>query len=230
MLAGNSPLRGKNDSLLGDRFPSVSDAYDPTLQSIVVNIGESIGLSNIIKPDGVYCMAAGPSYESKAECRFLRSIGGDTVGMSTIPEIIAAKHCGMKILCLSFVTNKVITGTELHDVVPASHAEVMDSVDKGGKRIEELVRTFVSKSRIGEYLHSTKSPPTFDYEAHLKLNSINSKINNEKSCCSLNNSSKCLSKCNESNLDSNFTMTVLCAIGWTTVGILAGIMIANKRK
>lgn len=214
MVAGNNPLRGPNDPALGDRFPPVSDAYDSTLQSIAMSIGESIGLSDILHPDGVYCMAAGPSYESKAECRFLAGIGGHTVGMSTIPEVIAARHCGMKVLCLSFVTNKVVTGMEQYEVVAASHAEVMESVEKGGKNIEQLVRQFVSKARIGEYLHSTKPAPVFDHVAYLKTAP-------KPKAKGPSGSVEC------SNCD--LTMHIVGTVAITAVAMFAGFMIAKRK-
>mmetsp|Transcript_7719 Transcript_7719/g.7812 ORF Transcript_7719/g.7812 Transcript_7719/m.7812 type:complete len:286 (+) Transcript_7719:99-956(+) len=132
-IAGNTPLRGINDEKLGPRFPAVSDAYPAELQRILVNCGKELGLQDIIREDGCYCFVSGPAYESRAESRFLRSIGGDSVGMSTVPEVIAAKHCGMAVLGLSLVTNKVVmdkstTSTTLH----ASHAEVLQNVEASG--------------------------------------------------------------------------------------------------
>ena len=84
----------------------MSDAYDEKLQSIVLAAASELGLTDRVRPNGTYCFLSGPTYETRAECRFLRSVGGDAVGMSTIPEVIAAKHCGMKILGLSLITNK----------------------------------------------------------------------------------------------------------------------------
>ena len=66
MLAGNNPLRGPNDGSIGDRFPPVSDAYDPVLQSMIVSIAESLSLGHLIHQDGIYCYVSGPAYESKA--------------------------------------------------------------------------------------------------------------------------------------------------------------------
>lgn len=127
-IAGCTPLRGENNDRLGPRFPSLSDAYDEKLQAMVLDAAEKLQLGQRVRKNGTYCFLSGqfagnvmtwshssvfeyqyisgPTYETKAECRFLRSVGGDAVGMSTIPEVIAAKHCGMKILGLSLITNK----------------------------------------------------------------------------------------------------------------------------
>jgi hypothetical protein len=125
---------------------------------MVVEAGEALDLSYKIRPNGCYCFVSGPCYESKAECRFLRGIGGDSVGMSTIPEVIAAKHCGMQILGLSLITNKVITGNE--ETPAASHAEVLAAVEASGMHVEAIVRRIISKSVVGSYLQAL---PTFVY-------------------------------------------------------------------
>lgn len=159
-LAGNHPLRGINDDALGPRFPSISDAYDERLQKMVMDAAADLNLAYKVRPDGTYCFVSGPCYESKAECRFLRSIGGDTVGMSTVPEVIAAKHCGMKILGLSLVTNKVVVGKE--QTPAASHAEVLEAVEASGMHVEAIVRRVISKQVIGAYLAAL---PAFNYVA-----------------------------------------------------------------
>lgn len=107
--AGNTPLAGPNDDELGPRFMALSDAYDERLQDFILDAAKRLQLAHKIRPNGTYGFFSGPAYETPTEARFLRSIGVDTVGMSTVPEIIAAKHCGMKILGLSLVTNKVST-------------------------------------------------------------------------------------------------------------------------
>lgn len=159
-MAGNHPLRGVNDDALGPRFPSISDAYDERLQQMVVDAAADLNLTYKVRPDGTYCFVSGPCYESKAECRFLRSLGGDTVGMSTVPEVIAAKHCGMKILGLSLVTNKVVVGKE--QTPAASHAEVLEAVEASGMHVEAIVRRVISKQVIGAYLAAL---PVFNYVA-----------------------------------------------------------------
>ena len=108
MLAGKNPLVGPNDDDMGPRFPPVSNAFDPELQELVLKSAKGLGIDQFVRKDGTYCFVSGPMYESKAECRFLRSVGGDSVGMSTVPEIVAAHHSGMKVVCLSLITNKVV--------------------------------------------------------------------------------------------------------------------------
>jgi hypothetical protein len=82
-------------------------------------------------------------YESKAECRFLQLLGGDAVGMSTVPEIVAAHHCGMKTLCLSLITNKVVNGSDDGEPV-ATHEEVLTAVNERSKDIQALVKHIVA--------------------------------------------------------------------------------------
>jgi len=150
VIAGNHPLRGLNNDSMGPRFPSVSDAYDEKLQDIALRVSEKLNLTPIMRPNATYCFVAGPSYESRAECRFLRQIGGDSVGMSTVPEIIAAKHAGMKILCLSLITNKVVV--DKSDAVAASHEEVLEAVKTSGKHVESIVKAFITKENLAAYL------------------------------------------------------------------------------
>jgi hypothetical protein len=108
------------------------------------------------------CVCTQPMYESKAECRFLRSLGGDCVGMSTVPEVVAAHHCGMKTLCLSLITNKVVMGNTTttsdttsttnydnddqddDDGPAASHAEVLLAVEQRSLQMQALVRRIVT--------------------------------------------------------------------------------------
>ena len=156
LLAGNTPLRGLNNDTLGPRFPAVSDAYDEKLQDMLLACSDKLQLRSYLRPNALYCFVAGPSYESRAECRFLRSIGGDTVGMSTIPEVVAAKHAGMKVLCLSLVTNQVVV-EKGEGVVHASHAEVLQAVETSGKRIQSLLTAYITKENLGQYLDALPS-------------------------------------------------------------------------
>ena len=101
-LQGTSPLVGPNDDTLGSRFPDLSDAYDPDLRSLARGAAERLGLT---LPEGIYAAWLGPAFETPAEIRMLRTLGADLVGMSTVPEVIAARHQGIRCLALSCVTN-----------------------------------------------------------------------------------------------------------------------------
>lgn len=152
MLAGKNPLVGHNDDALGPRFPPTSNIFDPSLQNIVVKAAQERQMDDFLRTHGTYCFVSGPMYESRAECRFLRSIGGDCVGMSTIPEILAAHHSGMKVICLSLVTNKVVvTGDE---GPPASHGEVLEAVEKRSEQMQGLVTEIVHWLKEGGVLDS----------------------------------------------------------------------------
>jgi len=101
-LQGSNPLIGPNDERFGERFIDMTEAYDSNFRAMALEEGRRLGI-NIC--DGVYVAVPGPSYETPAEIRFLRTIGADVVGMSTVPEVIVARHCRMKILAISCVTN-----------------------------------------------------------------------------------------------------------------------------
>ena len=108
LLAGNGPLVGPNDDEMGPRFPSTSDLYDGALRGIAEDAADALGYRDFLRPGATYAFVSGPQYESRAECAFLRSAGADAVGMSTVPEVVAAHHAGMAVLCLSLITNKVV--------------------------------------------------------------------------------------------------------------------------
>jgi purine-nucleoside phosphorylase len=119
-LLGGSPLRGPNDETLGPRFPDMTEAYDRQLRALAVAAGRDVGLA---LREGVYAACPGPQYETPAEVRMLRTLGADLVGMSTVPEVIAAVHMGARVLGLSCCTNLAagVTGEKL------SHAEVTET-------------------------------------------------------------------------------------------------------
>jgi purine-nucleoside phosphorylase len=129
-LLGANPLTGRNDESLGPRFPDMSEAYSREYREIAKQEGEKLGLA---LQEGVYAAMPGPSYETPAEIRFLRTIGADLVGMSTAPEAIAAAHLGMKVLAISCVTNMAagITPEKLiHQEVLEAGARVQDTLTK----------------------------------------------------------------------------------------------------
>lgn len=140
-IAGKNALAGPNDDELGPRFPPTSNMYSESLKAVAYKSADELGLTFVRKEGACYCFASGPMYESRAECRFLRSLGGDAVGMSTIPELTAAHHCGMKILCLSLITNKVIISGD--EGPAASHDEVLEAVEKRAIKMQSFVKTIV---------------------------------------------------------------------------------------
>ncbi len=101
-LLGQNPLTGPNDESVGPRFPDMSEAYSKKLRDIAKEAGRQMGVE---LREGVYAALPGPSYETPAEIRYLRAIGADLVGMSTVPETIAANHAGLRVLGISCVTN-----------------------------------------------------------------------------------------------------------------------------
>ena len=126
-LSGKNPLEGPNDARLGPRFPDLSQAYDPGLRALLVRAAAAAGVP---LHQGVYAMMSGPSYETPAEIRMLRTLGADAVGMSTVPEVIAAVHMGARVACLSCVTNAAagLGGTLSHAEVEAT---AQASADRG---------------------------------------------------------------------------------------------------
>jgi purine-nucleoside phosphorylase len=101
-LIGDNPLVGANDDRFGARFPDMTEVYSARLRQIADQVG---GAMNLPLPHGVYVALLGPSYETPAEIRYLRTIGADAVGMSTVPEAIAARHLGIEVLGISCITN-----------------------------------------------------------------------------------------------------------------------------
>jgi purine-nucleoside phosphorylase len=119
-LLAASPLRGDNDPSLGPRFPDMTHAYDPELRAIAADAARELGLT---PRAGVYAGLPGPSYETPAEIRMLRALGADLAGMSTVPEVIAARHMGARVLGISCVTN-LAAGISREKL---SHAEVTET-------------------------------------------------------------------------------------------------------
>lgn len=140
-LQGTSPLVGPNDDSLGPRFPDMTDAYDPALREAARAAAARLGIE---VDEGVYGAWLGPQFETPAEIRYLRAIGCDLAGMSTVPEVIAARHMGLRCLGISVVTNMAagITGEKLgHEEVLAVGAEAEPRL---GALVRELLPTLAA--------------------------------------------------------------------------------------
>lgn len=122
-LSGTNPLIGRNLDEFGPRFPDMSEAYNKDLRNKVLEAGQDLGLN---LKQGVYVMLSGPTYETPAEIRMVRILGGDTVGMSTVPEVIIANHSGIKTVGISCITNMAAGILDQ----PLSHEEVMETSTK----------------------------------------------------------------------------------------------------
>uniref|UniRef100_A0A8C6LN67 Purine nucleoside phosphorylase n=1 Tax=Nothobranchius furzeri TaxID=105023 RepID=A0A8C6LN67_NOTFU len=141
-FAGNNPLVGPNDERFGVRFPCMSDAYDRELQQLAVDIGQELGYGDFLK-EGVYCVLGGPSFETIAECRILHKLGADAVGMSTVHEVIVARHCGMRVVALSLITNLVVMDYDSQE--KANHEDVLQASKLRAGQLERLVSTVVTR-------------------------------------------------------------------------------------
>ena len=137
-LMGDNPLIGPNDDSIGTRFPDMSEPYTRKL----IELTEKVALDLKIKVHkGVFVGVAGPNLETAAEYRFMRAIGADTVGMSTVPEVIVAVHMGMKVLGLSVVTDMCLPDA----LEPASHIRIMKAAEKAEPRLTRLVKEVLKR-------------------------------------------------------------------------------------
>jgi purine-nucleoside phosphorylase len=137
-LQGQNPLTGANDERLGLRHPDMTDAYNAQFRQVA--LAESKRLGGDVY-EGVYAAVAGPSFETPAEIRFLRAIGADLVGMSTVPEVIAARHLGLEVLAISCVTNMAagMTGEKI------TAEEVLETGERVREKFLALLRAVLPK-------------------------------------------------------------------------------------
>lgn len=133
-LTGRNPLMGPNDNALGVRFPDMSEAYSRRLREIAKQTASKLGFQ---VQEGVYVGLLGPNYETPAEIRMLRTIGGDAVGMSTVSEVIVARHSGIEVLGISCISNMAAGILDQ----PLSHEEVMETTEQVKERFLSLVLT-----------------------------------------------------------------------------------------
>lgn len=137
-MSGTNPLIGPNDEAVGPRFPDMSEAYDPRLRALLAEAAREAGIA--VKT-GVYLFTLGPNFETPAEVRMFAKLGADAVGMSTVPECLAARHCGMNVAALSLITNLASGIAEKN----LSHADTLAEADKAYGRIEALLLWFLAK-------------------------------------------------------------------------------------
>lgn len=137
-LMGTNPLKGSNPEFLGPRFLDMTEAYTKTLRQVAQQVAQT---NNIKLESGIYAGLSGPTYETPAEIRMLRGLGADAVGMSTVPEVIAANHMGMSVLGISCITNAAagMSGQKL------SHQEVMDTAEQTKQRFVTLINGILNQ-------------------------------------------------------------------------------------
>jgi purine-nucleoside phosphorylase len=137
-LMGDNPLKGANHDFLGVRFPDMSEAYSTELRKIALDVAKN---QDIELKQGVYAGLSGPTYETPAEIRMLHTLGADAVGMSTVPEVIAANHMGMQVLGISCITNQAagLSGQKL------SHQEVMETAEHTRQRFVTLLTGILNR-------------------------------------------------------------------------------------
>ncbi|KAH9637177.1 hypothetical protein HF086_016199 [Spodoptera exigua] len=137
-FAGNNPLHGPNDERFGPRFPPMSKAYNYEYRNIAKEVAKELNIENIVR-EGVYTCLGGPNFETVAELNMLKMVGVDAVGMSTVHEVITARHCDLNVFALSLITNECVTSYENND--EANHEEVLDV----GRMRQDILRLFVNK-------------------------------------------------------------------------------------
>lgn len=135
-LQGQNPLTGPNDERFGERFPDMTHAYSKSYRDLARDAARRLGQE---LPEGVYAGLLGPSYETPAEIRYLRTIGADLVGMSTVPEVIAARHMGINVLAISCVTNMAAGILDK----PLSSAEVFETTERVRGDFVALLRAVI---------------------------------------------------------------------------------------
>lgn len=136
---GTNPLIGHNEEALGERFPSMNQLYDPAFRQLCDEIASEMDLTT---HKGVYIGVTGPSLETKAECAAFASWGADVVGMSTVPEVIAARHAGMRVLAYSIVTNY----SNLFHEQAHSQEEIRHHAGISGQNLKTIITEFISRS------------------------------------------------------------------------------------
>lgn len=137
-MMGDNPLIGSNIEEWGPRFPDMSNAYDRSLRTIAKEVANELGIPVY---EGVYVAVSGPNFETPAELRMLRWMGADAVGMSTVPEVIAAAHSGTKVLAISAITDRAVPD----DLKPLTAEEVLEVAHRTGQMIAKILAEVIKR-------------------------------------------------------------------------------------
>ncbi len=136
-LQPGNPLTGPNDDSFGPRFPNMVDAYDPALRALLKKTASELGITLY---EGVYAGYLGPNFETAAEIRAFRTLGADAVGMSTVPEVLVARHCGLRVAAVSVLTNLAAGMSD----EPLTHEQTLHFADLAAQDLTGLVKRFLS--------------------------------------------------------------------------------------
>jgi purine-nucleoside phosphorylase len=142
-LVGGNPLWGPNDETLGPRFPAMNNAYDRELRRLAASVAAELGIE---LHQGIYAGLAGPTFETPAEVRFLRMAGADATGMSTVPEVIVARHMGLRVLGISGISNATIDDPDVE--AEANHEEVLAAGREMTPKLSAIIRGVLE--RLGD--------------------------------------------------------------------------------
>jgi len=137
-MFGDNPLIGKNENKLGPRFPDMSEPYSKKMIATALQIGKE---NNIVLKQGVYVGTTGPTFETPAEYRMFRILGADAVGMSTVPEVIVARHMGMQCFGISIITDSGVPG----QIVEVSHEEVQEVAAAAEPKMTKVIKELVAR-------------------------------------------------------------------------------------
>jgi purine-nucleoside phosphorylase len=151
-MAGFNPLTGPNDARFGPRFPSMSNAYDRDLRTFAKQVASELKEAAPTLQEGCYLSVNGPSYETPSEISMVRTMGADTVGMSTVHEVTAAVHSGVRVLGFSLVTNACLGVGDVG--LEPTHQEVIDNISAVQTKVEDLVRAIVDRVDISAFPQS----------------------------------------------------------------------------
>ncbi len=141
-LMGRNPLIGPNDERLGVRFPPMSAAYDREYRNLAHHVARQEGIT---LHEGIYCALTGPNYETPAEVRYLERAGADAVGMSTVPEVLVARHAGMRVLGISSITNVLHQGPSQD-----THHEVLEAANRSGPEMQKIILGFLELQKASK--------------------------------------------------------------------------------